>query len=95
MGPVTYDPELDVLYVLLSDAEVARTRPLDDLRIVDYDAANVVGVEFVNAMSGVNLTHVPSAVQIERLLDESGLELPRDAPEVTRPARRVPHLRST
>ena len=80
MGAVRYDPEVDVLYVLLSDAGVARTRPLDDLRIVDYDATNaVIGVEFVNAMSGINLSGVPSANEIERLLDESGLELPRHA----------------
>ena len=80
MGAVKYDPEVDVLYVLLSNADVARTRPLDDLRIIDYDAANaVIGVEFVNAMSGIDLAGVPSATEIERLLDESGLDLPRNA----------------
>jgi uncharacterized protein YuzE len=80
MGPVTYDAEVDVLYMLLSEAEVGQTRPIDDLRIVDYDTHHrVIGMEFVNAMSGVTLAGVPKANAIERLLDESGLEFPRHA----------------
>lgn len=44
----TYDPTVDAGYVSFSTASVARTVPLDDRTIVDYDAdGNTVGVEFL------------------------------------------------
>lgn len=49
-GPVIYDDDNDVLYVMLSESEVAKTESLDDLRLVDYDAKGMpVGVEFISA----------------------------------------------
>ena len=45
---VLYDQENDLLYVLLSKHDVARTRAVDDLRVVDYDANDQpVGIEFM------------------------------------------------
>jgi len=68
-GPVLYDEEADALYVLLSDAAVDHSKSLDDLRIVDYGADGaVVGVEFINASAGIDLSEVPSQRRVEELI---------------------------
>ncbi len=74
--PVNYYPEADVLYVTLADHPVARTEPLDDLRLIDYsqDGA-VVGIEFIGASGGVDPVAVPFAHRVEELIGDSGLPL--------------------
>lgn len=74
MPSATYDPEADALYVELRDGEASATQKLlDDLRIVDYSAdGEVVGVEFVCASEGIDLSDVPSAPIVERLIGQSG-----------------------
>jgi uncharacterized protein YuzE len=74
---VTYDEEADVLYVELNKVAVDRSHSLDDIRIIDYskDGA-VVGIEFINASSGVDLSDVPFAQKVEKLIGETGLEVP-------------------
>ncbi len=75
-GPVRYDPIADCLYVTLSTAPVERTQSLDDLRMVDFSAAGeVVGVEFVGVLDGLDLHDIPRAAEVERLLRESELPL--------------------
>lgn len=60
---VQYDEENDVLYVLLSEREVFKTQVLDDLRLVDYDdREEPVGIEFVSAGDGLDLTNAPVPV---------------------------------
>lgn len=74
---VRYAPDVDVLYVLLRDAAVATTVSLDDLRHLDYAAAgDIVGVEFINASAGVDLTGLPLAERVARLIRESGHRFP-------------------
>jgi uncharacterized protein YuzE len=74
--PVTYDPESDALYVRLNDLAVAKTKPLDDLRLIDYSADGaVVGVEFLEASYGVDLSDVPHSHRIDELIGESGLPI--------------------
>lgn len=75
---VDYDQEADVLYVRLSaDETVARTHALDDMRLIDYSAdGGVIGVEFIDASLGVDLTDIPFAHKVEALIGESGLGLP-------------------
>jgi uncharacterized protein YuzE len=74
---VQYDEENDVLYVLLSDREVSKTRTLDDLRLVDYDdQEQPVGVEFISASDGIDLSNAPSPARIRRLLDDAGITFP-------------------
>lgn len=75
---VEYDPEADVLYVrLTTGVKVARTHSLDDMRLIDYSAdGGVVGVEFIDASEGVDLSDVPFAHKVEALIGESGLGLP-------------------
>ena len=74
---VLYDDENDVLYVLLSDNEVSRTKALDDLRLVDYDDSDEpVGIEFISASDGLDLSGAPWASRIQVLLDEAGITFP-------------------
>ena len=52
---VTYDPEVDVLRVLFSDARIQETDEDKPGVILDYDAAgNVVGLEILNASQRVD-----------------------------------------
>lgn len=69
----TYDADADALYVQLSDEAAPHQVFLDDLRIVDYSEDRaVVGVEFLHASEGIDLSDVPFAPTVERLIGESG-----------------------
>lgn len=74
MPGATYDSEADILYVQLHDDETSATQKfLDDLRILDYsEDGAVVGVEFIAASSGIDLTDVPFAASVEALISDSG-----------------------
>lgn len=75
-GPVRYDPVADCLYVTLSSAPVDRTQSLDDLRMIDLSASGeIVGIEFVGVLDGLDLHDLPRARDVERLLRESELPL--------------------
>lgn len=75
---VDYDNEEDVLYVHLVPAtEVARSQCLDDHRLIDYSAdGSVVGIEFIDASLGVDLSTLPFAHKVEQAIGDAGLELP-------------------
>jgi len=72
MNPsVTHDEDADAIYVRLSDAQVTRTVPLDDLRLVDYAAdGSPIGVELLDVSDGVDLQGVPAAEVVARLLPQ-------------------------
>ena len=71
----TYDEENDVLYIQFSEAEVEHTVALDDLRLVDYDASKgPVGVEFMGASQGLDVSDVPYSDQIAAILARNGLD---------------------
>lgn len=73
---VTYDEDADVLYVCLNAAEVAETRNLGDLRLIDYSAeGGVVGVEFVSASHGVDMDSVPFGKTVAAAIGDSGLPI--------------------
>ena len=78
MPGALHDEEADILYVRLRDGEQpARQAFLDDLRILDYSAdGRVVGVEFVCASDGIELSGVPFARRVEQLIDQSGHSFP-------------------
>lgn len=77
MPEATYDHEGDSLYVRLRDGESATQAFLDDLRILDYSAdGGVIGVEFIGASSGVDLSDVPFARRVEQLIGQSGHSFP-------------------
>ena len=74
MPHAAYDSEADALYVQLRDGQTSTTQKfLDDLRILDYSADGaVVGVEFISASAGIDLTDVPFAERVEALIGDSG-----------------------
>jgi uncharacterized protein YuzE len=62
----TYSEKADALYVYLTDADVERTKALDDYRNVDFDATGgVVGVEFLEASRGLDLRDIPFRKTVE------------------------------
>lgn len=70
----THDPEADAVYVYLSEAKVAKSVNLDDLRVIDYSSeGKVVGVEFLGVSGGVDLSDVPYQQRVEKLIFELGL----------------------
>jgi uncharacterized protein YuzE len=74
---VRYDEENDVLYLLVNQTKVAKTISLDDLRLVDYDNNNEpVGIEFISASDGLDLSDAPAPTRIRELLDEAGIDFP-------------------
>ncbi len=76
-----YLEHIDILYVRVRDAEIARTRNLGHWRNVDLDAdGNVVAVEFIDTKhEGVDLNDIPERETVERLIREAGIALPRSA----------------
>ena len=72
-----YRDRIDILYVRLRDAEIARTRNLDHWRNVDLDAdGNVVAVEFIDVThEGIELEDVPERETVERLIREANVPL--------------------
>ncbi len=73
---VTYDPQIDCLYVRLSHLPIAHTDYLDDLRGIDYSADNaVVGIEFIDASAGIDLSYVPFRQKVEEAIGDSGFSL--------------------
>lgn len=74
---VKYDADADVLYVYLNgEGRVSVTRPLGDLRLVDYGQdGSVVGIEFIGASGGVDLTGVPFAAAVAAAIGDSGLAI--------------------
>ena len=69
----TYDQRTDILYVQTKDLPSARQVLLDDARIVDYSALDeVVGIEFIGAGGGIDLSDVPFADAVTAAIAESG-----------------------
>jgi uncharacterized protein YuzE len=51
---ITYDPKVDILRILLSDAPVAESNEEKPCTILDYDKdGNLVGLEILDASSKV------------------------------------------
>ncbi len=73
----TYDQENDVLYIQFSDSEVEKTVAIDDLRLVDFDSSEQpVGIEFIGASDGLDISDVPFAGEIGGILARNGLDFP-------------------
>jgi uncharacterized protein YuzE len=72
----TYDPEVDILYVTLSDdlvdhtEDVSRRRQYE--RGIDYAAdGSLVGYEFMNASRDIDLGGLPHRAELETLLERT------------------------
>lgn len=73
---VTFDEDADVLYVCLTNKKVSETRKLGDLRLIDYSGdGSVVGVEFISASEGVDLSDLPFGPTIGQAIGDSGLPI--------------------
>ena len=59
-----YDPEVDAAYVkLVEGAAVASTKRLDEQRCCDYgDHGELIGIEFLNVSTGVNVEGLPAQI---------------------------------
>ncbi|HUF52662.1 MAG TPA: DUF2283 domain-containing protein [Dehalococcoidia bacterium] len=69
-----HDAEADAIYVVLSEADVARSHSLDDLRVIDYSAdGRVAGVEFLGVAGGVDLSDVPHSQKVEKAIGDLNL----------------------
>lgn len=69
-----HDPEADAIYVYLGDGDSARSKTVDDLRIIDYSRdGKVIGVEFIGVTGGIDLSDLPFQDQVERLINELDL----------------------
>ena len=74
--PVKYDKEADALYVRFLDVPSARTTPVDDLRMIDYSVdGSIVGLEFLEASAGIDLSQMPLRYKTEKLIGDSGLPI--------------------
>ena len=69
---IQYDPEVDVLYVMLREAgpgAAKRTHQVDERRLVDYDEhEEAIGVEFQQASEGIEFDGLPSVEEIRAAL---------------------------
>lgn len=65
------DPTVSAAYVTLTEKDVDRTEVLDQRRRIDYDAfGELVGIEFLDVLHGVDLHDLPFRPQLEQLFGE-------------------------
>ena len=70
---IDHDPENDVLYGSLNVGDVDRSASLDDHRTIDYSSDGaVIGVEFLDASTGIDRSDMPFAETVERIIGASG-----------------------
>ena len=63
---VSYSQRADILYVRLAEGKVFRTVALDDRRNLDLAGdGSLLGVEFIDASTGIELGDVPHHESIE------------------------------
>jgi uncharacterized protein YuzE len=61
---IAYDREVDSAYVYISEAPVARTVVIDDVRMLDLDVmGSVRGVELLSVSHGVRVSDLPVPLQ--------------------------------
>jgi uncharacterized protein YuzE len=69
---VRFDPEADAIAVDFRErgpGDVARTRQMDERRLIDYGAdGEPLGVEFLFVSDGIDLADVPRADEVRRAL---------------------------
>ena len=67
---IEYDREANAVYINLVDKTCAYTKPLDDMRYVDYASDDTpVGIELLSVSEGVNLDDLPEQAQVVKLLE--------------------------
>ncbi len=70
------DRSANAAYVVFSRNPIVRTREIGPNRIVDYDAdGEVVGIEFLNVDTGVDIHDLPRAEEIGELFRECRIRI--------------------
>lgn len=70
MMKLTLDREANAAYVYVTERPVARTRELDENRILDLDSdGEVRGIEFLNVSYGVHLAGLPFPNELAKLFE--------------------------
>jgi uncharacterized protein YuzE len=65
---VRYDPEVDMLYIDLGDAEVANSDEIQEGYVADYDKdGNIVGIEIFDASERIDN---PAAVEFRNMSND-------------------------
>jgi uncharacterized protein YuzE len=69
---ISYNRDADAAYIHLREGvQVARTRNLDGVRLIDYAAdGESIGIELLDMSDGVNLDRLPRRDVVARLLAE-------------------------
>lgn len=77
MPRLTYNKDADAAYIYLrEDAQVARTRNLDGVRLIDYaEDGDPVGIELLDVSEGVNLDDLPARDVIASLLEQQHIKV--------------------
>jgi uncharacterized protein YuzE len=74
MFAVEHDPQADALYIRLSDKPYAFGEDIDHARRIDYAADRTpIGVELLYVSHGVDLTDLPQAGALARVLREHNI----------------------
>lgn len=71
-----YDPEVDAMYIRLSDKEYAYGEDLDRERRIDYAADGIpIGVELLCVSTGVDIRDLPHRDEIAHLLAKHNIRI--------------------
>jgi uncharacterized protein YuzE len=71
---LTIDMQADAAYVHVLEQPVARSKGLDEQRILDFNESNdVVGIEGLSISLGVDLRDLPFREQLSKLLTEHNI----------------------
>ena len=74
---INLDPEADAAYVLIEDLPVAKTRKLDENRLLDLSTeGTVIGIEILNVSKGIDLAGLPYPQELARLFRDHMVTAP-------------------
>ena len=66
----TYDRKADAVYVYLANKPYCYTKPLDNMRYIDYALDDTpIGVELLGVSNGVNTDDLPNSREITQVLE--------------------------
>ncbi|MGH7691173.1 MAG: DUF2283 domain-containing protein [Candidatus Dormibacteria bacterium] len=80
-----HDTEADAIYVTLREGSYAYGEDLDAQRRIDYDASGApLGIELLNASSGVDVHDLPEQERVGSLLTKHGVPIYARSPSSKR-----------
>lgn len=67
---IEHDQEVDAIYVYLNDKPYSYTKPLDNVRYIDYARDNTpIGIELLCVSDGVVVDDLPNSEEIGQMLE--------------------------